>query len=95
MALLPLSPAFATGQPNYMSNTASRWAGIRRLAHKVAAAVAEYYDAMRLTTELNMAPDRYVFHPRTTPDTYAEFLHRTSGPLAHEPSARARADAHR
>lgn len=77
-----------------MNKTASRWTdGLRRLARKMRAAIAECNDATRLMTELNTAPDHYVFHPRTLPDTYAEFLYRTSGPLAHEPSARARADA--
>jgi hypothetical protein len=77
-----------------MNKTASRWAaGLRRLARKVGAAIAECNDATRLMTELNTAPDHYVFHPRTLPDTYAEFLYRTSGPLAHEPSARARPEA--
>jgi hypothetical protein len=94
MALLPLLPPQATGQIGVMNKTASRWAdGLRRLARKVGAAIAECNDATRLMTELNTAPDHYVFHPRTLPVTYAEFLYRTSGPLAHEPSARARSEA--
>jgi hypothetical protein len=77
-----------------MSNTASRWADrLRRLARKLRAAIAEYNDATHLMTELTTAPDHYVLRPRTVPDTYAEFLYRTSGPLAHEPSASARAAA--
>ena len=40
--------------------------------------------------ELRLAPDRYVLGPATAPDTYAEFLYRTSGPLRHEPPARKR-----
>jgi hypothetical protein len=76
-----------------MSETASRWATrLRRLARTVAAAISECNDATRLMTERANAPDRYVFHPRKAPDTYAEFLFLTSGPLAHEPSARARAE---
>jgi hypothetical protein len=75
-----------------MSETASRWAGrLQRLARTVADAIRECNDATRLMTERVNAPDSYVFHPRKAPDTYAEFLFRTSGPLAHEPSARARA----
>lgn len=94
MALLPLLPPPAAGQCGAMNKTASRWTdGLRRLARKVGAAIAECNDATRLMTELNTAPDHYVFRPRTVPDTYAEFLYRTSGPLAHEPSARARAEA--
>jgi hypothetical protein len=94
MAFLPLLPSLASGHPSDMSETARQWAGrLRRLAGKVAAAIAECNDATRLMTELTTAPDHYVFHPRTLPDTYAEFVYRTSGPLAHEPSARARAEA--
>jgi hypothetical protein len=81
-----------------MSRTASQWTSrLRRLARKITAAVAECNDATRLMTELNTAPDHYVFRPRTLPDTYAEFLYRTSGPLVREPSAseRAKARAHR
>jgi hypothetical protein len=94
MALLPLLPLAAAGQSGVMNKTASRWTGgLGRLARKVGAAIAECNDASRLMTELNTSPDHYVFRPRTVPDTYAEFLYRTSGPLAHEPSARARAES--
>jgi hypothetical protein len=41
-------------------------------------------------TELATAPDRYSLNPDRAPDTYAEFLFRTSGLLRHEPPARAR-----
>ena len=93
MALLPLFPALASGHADGMSKTASQWAGrLRRLIRKVAAAVAECNDATRLMTALATAPDRYVFRSGTVPDTYAEFLYRQSGPLVHEPSARARAE---
>jgi hypothetical protein len=77
-----------------MNRTASQWAGVLRgLAHKVAAAHAEWNDASRMMTELTTSPDHYVFRPRTVPETYGEFLYRTSGPLVHEPSARHRAQA--
>jgi hypothetical protein len=36
--------------------------------------------------ELRLDPDRYVFGS-AAPDTYAEFLARTSGALIHEPAA--------
>ncbi len=55
---------------------------------------------VRLTRELNywqrraavlsMAPDRYLPHPNQPPETFSEFLARTSGPLIREPSFRAR-----
>lgn len=35
-----------------------------------------------------------VYPPGSVPETYAEFLFRTRGALAHEPSARARLDGH-
>jgi len=77
-----------------MSKTASPWADrLRRLLRKAGEAIAECNDATRLMTGLNAAPDHYVFRPRTLPDTYGEFLYRTSGPLVHEPTARARAEA--
>jgi hypothetical protein len=39
---------------------------------------------------LRTATDRYHEHPGAAPDTYDEFLTRTSGALLHEPSARKR-----
>lgn len=48
--------------------------------------------AQRRMTQLRYAPDRFLPQPGQVPDTYAEFLFRTSGPLAHERSARARAN---
>jgi hypothetical protein len=44
---------------------------------------------------LQMAPDRHLFTARSAPADYAEFLLWTSGPLPHEPSARARAAGRR
>jgi hypothetical protein len=53
--------------------------------------ISECRYAQRRMIQLSYAPDRYVPQPGRVPDTYAEFLFRTSGPLAHERSARARA----
>jgi hypothetical protein len=39
---------------------------------------------------LSMAPDRHLRHPNRPPETFSEFLARTSGPLIREPSFRAR-----
>jgi hypothetical protein len=47
--------------------------------------------AQRRLLELRLDPDRYVFGSAAVPDTFDEFLHRTSGPLLHEPSAGDRA----
>lgn len=92
MALLPLSRARALGEHAYMRTAATRqWGVIRRLARKVADVAAECNYATSRMWVLATAPDRYLPHPDNAPDTYAEFLHRTSGALAREPSARARA----
>ena len=63
---------------------------VRRAAGKLADAVREMNEAQRLMLVLRNAPDRYVANPGAAPDTYDEFLARTSGPLLHEPSARRR-----
>ena len=63
---------------------------VRRAAAKLADAVREMNEAQRLMLVLKNAPDRYVPHPGAAPDTYDEFVARTTGPLLHEPSARRR-----
>jgi hypothetical protein len=63
---------------------------LRRLAHTIAAVVAECNYAQRRMQQLQAAPDRYLTEPDAAPQDYAEFLFRTSGWLQHEPSARAR-----
>ena len=68
------------------------WPG--RVARRIVAVVRECNDAQRRMTAINTAPDRYIAHPGAAPDTYAEFLFRTSGLLRHEPSARSRARGH-
>ncbi len=44
----------------------------------------------RRSAILSMAPDRYLSHPDRPPESYSEFLARTSGPLLREPSCKAR-----
>jgi hypothetical protein len=63
---------------------------VRRVADKVADAVREMNEAQRLMLTLRTATDRYSENPGATPDTYEEFLARTSGVLLHEPPARKR-----
>lgn len=63
---------------------------VRRVAGKLADAVHEMNEAQRLLLALRTATDRYAENPGA-PDTYHEFLARTSGVLLHEPSARKRA----
>jgi hypothetical protein len=64
---------------------------VRRIAERVTATVREMNEAQQRMTALRMAADRYLINPDTPPDTYAEFLMRTSGPLLREPSAARRA----
>jgi hypothetical protein len=63
---------------------------MRRVAGKLADAVHEMNEAQRLMLALRTAPDRHIERPGAAPDTYEEFLLRTSGALLHEPSARKR-----
>jgi hypothetical protein len=63
---------------------------MRRAAGKLADTVREMNEAQRLMLVLRNAPDRYIKDPGAAPDTYEEFLSRTSGALLHEPSARRR-----
>jgi hypothetical protein len=75
-----------------MTEPASHQPGIlRRLVRKVCDVIAECNYAQRRMAELATAPDRYLLNPDAAPDTYTQFLFRTSGVLPHEPSARARA----
>ncbi len=66
------------------------YAALRAMARRVAAVIAECNDAQRRLTLLRTSPDRYLVRPQGAPDTYEEFLFRTSGPLVHEPSATGR-----
>jgi hypothetical protein len=65
----------------------------RGFARRLRAVIAECNYAQRRMAELTTAPDRYLFNPDAAPETYAEFLYRTSGLLRHEPTARARSRA--
>ena len=67
---------------------------LRECNNRIVAVLRECNDAQRRMDALATAPDRYTAHPDTAPDTYAEFLFRTSGVLRHEPSARARVRGH-
>jgi hypothetical protein len=65
-------------------------ATVRRVAGKVADTVREMNEAQRLMLVMRPATDRYVERAHAAPDTYDEFLARTSGVLLHEPPARKR-----
>jgi hypothetical protein len=61
-----------------------------RVAGKLADTVREMNEAQRRMLVLRTATDRYIQNPGGAPDTFDEFLARTSGVLLHEPSARKR-----
>ena len=63
---------------------------LRAFARRVGEVVAECNEAQNRLFMLRLSPERYVFAPHQAPDTYGEFLFRTSGVLVHEPSAAAR-----
>jgi hypothetical protein len=63
---------------------------VRRVAGKLADAVREMNEAQRLMLVIRTTTDQYLEKPGAAPDTYDEFLARTSGVLLHEPSARKR-----
>jgi hypothetical protein len=65
-------------------------ATVRWTAGKLADAVREMHEAQRLTVVLRTAVDRHIDCPNAAPDTYGEFLMRTSGVLLHEAPARKR-----
>lgn len=65
-------------------------AAVWRAAGKLADAVREMNEAQRLLLVQRNAVDRYADNPDAPPDTYGEFLARTSGLLLHEPPARKR-----
>jgi hypothetical protein len=64
---------------------------LRRIARRFRETVAEANHAQHRVMVLAGAPDRWVLNPNEAPDTYQEFMFRTSGPLLHEPTARRRA----
>jgi hypothetical protein len=65
--------------------------GVRRMAERVTAVIQEMNEAQQRMMALRMSGDWYLGNPGAAPDTYGEFLMRTSGPLIHEPRACKRA----
>ena len=61
-----------------------------KVARRISRIISECNEAQRLLTIRRLAFDSTLPEPDKAPDTYAEFLLRTSGPLLHEPSARQR-----
>jgi hypothetical protein len=63
---------------------------LRRTTCRLTDLAGELNYGQRRATVLFLAVDRYHTGSSKAPDTYGEFLARTSGPLIREPSARAR-----
>ena len=61
--------------------------GLARFGRRIANVVAECNYAQRRLFAITTAPDRYLPDRDKAPDTYAEFLFRTSGGLLHEPTS--------
>jgi hypothetical protein len=64
---------------------------VRRVAGQLADIVREMNEAQRLVLVMRTSTEQYAKNPGAAPDTYDEFLARTSGALRHEPPARKRA----
>ena len=90
MTGLPLSTDRPAGQNWGMSsaNVSRTGKGILR---RIAAVIEDCRYAQRRLDALRTSPDLYSDQPNVAPDSYAEFMFRTSGSLMHEPSARRRA----
>ena len=65
--------------------------GPARIAQRIAKVVAECDYAQRRSFAIMTNPDSYLMDRDQAPDTYAEFLFRTSGGLLHEPASAQRA----
>jgi hypothetical protein len=95
MALLPLPVRLEAGQACRMSHNDGRSPGtmqaVRHAARAVADVVRECNYASGRMLELRLFPDLRAAGGDCAPDTYADFLWRSSVPLWHEPSARRRA----
>ena len=57
------------------------------VARRISQIISECNEAQRRLTYLRLSYDRYLTQPDTPPETFTEFMLRTSGPLRREPSA--------
>jgi hypothetical protein len=63
---------------------------LKGFIHSIAAAIDDLRYAQRRMDALVTSADSYSQKPDAAPETYQEFLFRTSGQLVHEPTARQR-----
>ena len=71
--------------------TASNGSPLARFGKRIANIVAECDYAQRRSFAMMTNPDSYLTDRDQAPDTYAEFLFRSSGGLLHEPASAQRA----
>jgi hypothetical protein len=73
-----------------------RWQGrepghrAARFISRMTMSMVELNRVQRRVTVLFLVQDRHLPQPNQPPETYAEFLIRTSGPMLHESSAKSR-----
>ena len=65
--------------------------GLARIGRRIADVLAECDYAQRRSFAIMTNPDSYLIDRDQAPDTYAEFLFRTSGGLLHEAASSQRA----
>lgn len=63
---------------------------LKGIGRKIVAVIEDCWYSQRRMAALRTGPDHYCGQPDAAPDTYAEFMFRTSGALMHEPTARQR-----
>ena len=73
-----------------LGSVITRQAGDMNVARRISQIISECNEAQRRLTYRRLAYDTLLPEPNAAPDTYAEFLLRTSGPLRREPSAHQR-----
>ena len=83
MSFLPLSGFTPGRQTGYMN-----------VARRIGQIISECNEAQRHLAIRQHAYDLHLPKPDAAPETYAEFLLRTRGPLLREPSARRRLAGH-
>ena len=71
---------------------ASKGSALARFGKRIAKIVAECNYAQRRSFAMMTNPDSYLMDRDQAPDTYAEFLFRSSGGMLHEPASAQRAN---
>jgi hypothetical protein len=69
---------------------ADRSSTLARIARRIVAVFAEIRYAQRRLDAIRMNSDSYLINADKAPESYGEFLFRTSGVLLHEPAANRR-----